>query len=32
MDVIDRRNVALKHRYLVKRELGEGGMATVYLA
>ncbi len=31
-DVIERLNAALQDRYLVLRELGEGGMATVYLA
>jgi tRNA A-37 threonylcarbamoyl transferase component Bud32 len=30
--MIDRLNAVLKDRYLVERELGEGGMATVYLA
>ncbi len=30
--IIDRLNAALTDRYVVERELGEGGMATVYLA
>jgi serine/threonine-protein kinase len=29
---IDRLRVALAHRYRIERELGTGGMATVYLA
>ena len=31
-DAITRLNAALEDRYAVERELGQGGMATVYLA
>jgi len=31
-DVPDRLSVALADRYVLERELGRGGMATVYLA
>ena len=31
-DPVIRLNAALQGRYAVQRELGEGGMATVYLA
>ena len=31
-DPITRLNAALEGRYCVEREIGEGGMATVYLA
>ena len=31
-DPITRLNGALEGRYAVEREIGEGGMATVYLA
>ena len=31
-DPITRLNAALEGRYAIEREIGEGGMATVYLA
>jgi eukaryotic-like serine/threonine-protein kinase len=32
VDTLDRLKAALEHRYTIERELGRGGMATVYLA
>ncbi len=32
VDALDRLKQALEHRYTIERELGRGGMATVYLA
>ncbi len=32
MTIVDRLTTALKSRYRVDREIGAGGMATVYLA
>ncbi len=31
-DLLERLNTALAGRYAIERELGRGGMATVYLA
>ena len=31
-DLLDRLRTALADRYAIERELGRGGMATVYLA
>ncbi len=31
-DPVTRLNAALEGRYAIERELGEGGMATMYLA
>ena len=31
-DPVTRLNAALEGRYVIEREVGEGGMATVYLA
>ena len=32
MDALARLNVSLAGRYVIEREIGRGGMATVYLA
>lgn len=32
MDIIERLNASLDSRYVVDRQVGEGGMARVYLA
>jgi len=32
VDVLDTLRLALADRYAIERELGQGGMATVYLA
>ena len=32
LDLLDRLRAALADRYAIQRELGQGGMATVYLA
>jgi serine/threonine-protein kinase len=31
-DLLERLKAALSDRYMIERELGSGGMATVYLA
>ncbi len=31
-DAVSRLNAALEGRYAIERELGEGGLATAYLA
>src|SRR5712671_1026857 len=32
LDVVEQLNIALAGRYVIERRIGEGGMATVYLA